>query len=182
MQQQMQQRPGTGAPPSQGQAPVPVRVHPMTILRNHEIRLRKIEGADPSTADTTTVEDERVVRLIEENVSLKRAAEELTAQLNALKAKVEELSKLQDNVSELRVSVLRNSDMVESLTTEVRSAATNSSADGGIAAVSVSSALEDVTVSMNNATIAYGEVESSENTVTATFDVQETVVGNGSSN
>jgi hypothetical protein len=126
-QQQYQQQ-----PQSQG----PVRVNPMTILKNHEIRLREIEGN--STGDAVSEKDKhiaadnmrlevesiksqlselgstaakRVENLINENNRLKES-------LSALQANIDDLSKLKDTVINIQSSFVDNARIVATLKAE----------------------------------------------------------------
>ena len=133
--------------PSQG----PVRITPMSILESHERRLRVIEGSS-----TNSTQDERVETLLKEN-------EELNNSLVSLNKKIVELLKVKDMVINMQSSVLSNAQKVETLNSDIKSLKTDNE---WVVSTGVGQELEDVTANMTNATIKYGEVTDTNETVT----------------
>ena len=124
----------------------PVRVNPITIIQNHELRLREIENNSTSdavsdsdsriAADNTNVRrevesiksqldalssasDKRIDNLINENNKLKDS-------LSALQANIDELSKLKDTVINIQSSFVDNARIVATLKAELDSSKSNS--------------------------------------------------------
>lgn len=181
-QQQQQQRP-------QG----PVRVNPMAILENHELRLREIEGK--STGDAVTDNDGRIESIASDNMEIRRELDSIKGQLggpgsssdgridalikenielkqvlSALQDKIIELSKVKDMVINIQSSVISNAQKVETLKADFESIKTISDT---VVAADVAQEIEDVTATMSKATIGYGEkVEQEKSNVT--FSVKET--------
>lgn len=164
----------------------PVRVNPMAILENHELRLREIEGKSTSAKSdndkrnesiaSSTMEirreldsikvqlsapssssDARVDALIKENSDLQQA-------LSNLQTKFVELSNMKDIVINIQSSIIPNADNIEFLKADFETSKTAS--ESVIAAADVSQEIEDVTVTMSTATIAYDEDQNSEMNVT----------------
>ena len=133
--------------PSQG----PVRINPMAILESHERRLRDIEGKS-----TNSAHDEQVETLLKENEELKKA-------LVSLNNKIVELLKVKDIVINLQSSVLSNAQKMETLNKDIKSLKTDNEE---VVLTDVGQEMEDVTSNMSNATIKYGEVTDTNETVT----------------
>jgi hypothetical protein len=161
----------------------PVRVNPITIIQNHELRLREIENNSTSdavsdrdsriAADNMTVmreletiksqlgalgstSEKRINELINENSKLKES-------LSALQANNDELFKLKDMMINIQSSFVDNAQMVATLKAEFDSSKSNS--DTVVAQDNV-----DDTATMRETTIGEEEQQTGLN---VTFMVKE---------
>ena len=137
------------------------RINPMAILENHELRLREIESKSTETSNhnagiqvvpqTQTVPDVKIQELEGSNRELNAKIEIMKNKIISLESQVVELSKLKEIVFTLQSAVMRNTQKVETYNSSV------SEVNKTGVVNEVSQELEDVTKSMDSATIAYGE-------------------------
>lgn len=137
------------------------RVNPMAILENHELRLREIESKSTETSNhsagnqvvpqTQTVPDVKIQELQGSNRELHSKIEIMKNKIISLESQVVELSKLKEIVFTLQSAVMRNTQKVDTYNSSVPEVNKTGVVN------EVSQELEDVTKSMESATIGYGE-------------------------
>lgn len=146
------------------------RVNPMAILENHELRLREIESKSTETSnhnagnlvlpERQTVPDVKIQELQGSNRELHAKIEIMKNKIITLESQVVELNKLKEIVFTLQTAVMRNTQKVETYNSSVPEV-------NKIGVVNeVSQELEDVTKSMESATIGYGEESNKPSNIT----------------
>lgn len=134
----------------------PVKINPMFILENHELRLREIEGK--STQEANLEQNRQVDSLLKEN-------EELKKEVAILNEKINEFMKVKEMVISMQTNVLSNTQKVESLKTEINSL----HSEREVVTADVIQEIQDVTADMSEATISYSDEDNKQN-VTLTVE------------